>query len=395
MWGLAAFAVLQLALAAALERHVPELRDPEYGHKLARLRVLLVEQPARPLTLVLGSSRAATGLRPDALPADYGPTFNFAVAGAGPLITLLQLRRLLGEGIRPTRVVVEVMPPLLHQPGPIAEANRLPPDRLAWSDLSVLRPYWARPDAACLGWAAGRAVPWFTNRFSLLSCVAPRWLPWAVRQDRWSRLDRHGWMPYPFESVSPERYRHGLEHARREYAPCFHQFRISPDADRALRELLDLCRREGMPVLLLTMPESAAFRDCYPSAASVEIRSYLGRLTREYGVPWIDARAWLADDRFSDGHHLLPSGATEFTERLGREWPFCSPHQACPVPTPGGEVVRTLAPEAVRLLAPEAVRLLAPEAVRFLAAEGRLSLARGANPWTGARNKQQAPEGRQ
>ena len=33
----------------------------------------------------------------------------------------------------------------------------------------------------------------------------------------------------------------------------------------------------------------------------------------------IDAREWVPDVGFSDGHHLLPAGATTFTDRLGRE----------------------------------------------------------------------------
>jgi hypothetical protein len=33
----------------------------------------------------------------------------------------------------------------------------------------------------------------------------------------------------------------------------------------------------------------------------------------------INGREWVADDDFSDSHHLLPHGAKVFTERLGRE----------------------------------------------------------------------------
>ena len=53
-------------------------------------------------------------------------------------------------------------------------------------------------------------------------------------------------------------------------------------------------------------------------------------LAREYGVSVVDARAWVPDDGFMDGHHLLPEGATTFTKRLGTE--VLQPMLAAPSP---------------------------------------------------------------
>jgi hypothetical protein len=51
------------------------------------------------------------------------------------------------------------------------------------------------------------------------------------------------------------------------------------------------------------------------------MEGYLGRLCRESGAAWVDARSWVADDLFFDNHHLLGRGAAAFTERFGREAP--------------------------------------------------------------------------
>ena len=45
----------------------------------------------------------------------------------------------------------------------------------------------------------------------------------------------------------------------------------------------------------------------------------LADLRREWGVPVIDARDWVADKDLWDTHHLLPEGAEVYTDRLGRE----------------------------------------------------------------------------
>jgi hypothetical protein len=318
-WGLAAFTVFQLTLAVLVEGRHPEFRDPEYGHKLARLRAHVATEPGRPLLIVLGSSRAALGFRPDALPADMPAVFNLALAGAGPVTELLCLYRLLDEGLRPAGVIVEVMPPLLHQEKPWAEAGRIPVERLSRRDVVRLQRHAPHPGQLRRAWLTARLTPWFSHRFGLLSCYAPRWLAWDVRQDRWRQLDRAGWMPYPRTAVSAEEVRRAANYARLEYAPCFQRFHITANADRALRELLVVCRRKGIGVWLLTMPESSAFRGWYPPSASPAVTVYLKGLSQEYGAEWIDARSWMTDEDFVDGHHLLASGATAFTKRFGRK----------------------------------------------------------------------------
>jgi hypothetical protein len=322
LWGACAFVALQAGLAFLVEQRWPMLRDPEYGWKWTRLRALLAERPGRPLVVVLGTSRADLGFRPDALPAlqqDAAVVFNFAVTGAGPLGELLQLQRLLSAGVCPDWVIVEVLPPLLHQPPPVAEENRFSLDRLSWAELQLFRRYWPAEDPHRGAWWAAQLPPCFAHRYCLLSELIPAWLPGDVRCDCWHTVDRFGWLRSRFDRQTPAEHRRKVELARQGYLPYLQGFHISANADRALRELLDECRQHGIGAVFVTLPESSEFRSWYAAETLALIAAYLKTLEREYGVPWVDARSWAADGDFFDGHHLVPHGATMFTERLGRE----------------------------------------------------------------------------
>src|SRR2546423_7422265 len=94
-WFAAGLVVSQLALAVTLERWRPDLRDPEYGHKLRLVRRQMAATPDRPLLVALGSSRTLNGLRPAVLPPGREIVFNFGLTGYGPVQQMLALDRLL------------------------------------------------------------------------------------------------------------------------------------------------------------------------------------------------------------------------------------------------------------------------------------------------------------
>src|SRR5437879_4963703 len=125
VWGLVFFATLQLGLAVAIELWLPELRDPQYAYKAARLRQRMAadrdDRDDRPRNIVvLGSSRTMFGLQGERAERVMGSrlgrpvtVFNFGMVGAGPITQLVDLKRLLAQGIRPDLLVIEVLPPLL------------------------------------------------------------------------------------------------------------------------------------------------------------------------------------------------------------------------------------------------------------------------------------------
>jgi hypothetical protein len=330
-WGLLFFACLQLGLAVVMERWRPELRDLEYGAKRARFRARRRENPGRPLLLVLGSSRTNLGFRPDALPdlpavapPRGGPArpplvFNCSLMGAGPVLELLSLRRLLDDGVRPDWVLLESWPPYFNQEGERAEWVRIPVTRLAWSDLGGLRRYHPRPDLLYESWCLARLAPWSSSRFQLLTRCARDWLPREPRRDDlWNNINPWGWLPY-HGSMEPAAVRQRAAHVRETFQPILRDYHISAVSDRALREALTLCRQQGIRVALLFMPETSEFRSWYPPAVRAESDRYLRALSAEYGAPLIDAHDWVPDADFGDGYHLLPRGAAAFTRRCGQE----------------------------------------------------------------------------
>src|SRR3954454_9843704 len=114
-WGLLAFLVAAAAQAAAFDSR-PDLYDVEYGARLDLVRARLAEAPGRPLLVAVGSSRLVMAFAPEQLPpvptAD-GPDalpFNFGHVGAGPIQNLMDVSRMLADGVRPRWLFLEMMP---------------------------------------------------------------------------------------------------------------------------------------------------------------------------------------------------------------------------------------------------------------------------------------------
>jgi hypothetical protein len=131
-------------------------------------------------------------------------------------------------------------------------------------------------------------------------------------------LDCGGWAP-SIREVSPEQRQLCTALARDQYDEACADARLASGTQRALQDLLKLCKRERIPAALLLMPEASTFRALYSAPAKASLNRLLQELVAEYGVSVVDARLWVDDDGFWDGHHLLPAGAAIFTERFGRE----------------------------------------------------------------------------
>jgi hypothetical protein len=319
------FLAFQVGLNLVLNDWAAGSCDPEFAAKLAHLRACRTRTPDRPVVLFLGSSRTFFGLRPDQLPSrltvDGRPplVFNFGLSGFGyPVCELLCLRRILDAGIQPDWLCVEILPAwLMADRYADADVNLLL--RASSRDVPTLRRYWERPGSALWRWWRNRVVPAYSFRIVLQESIVPSWIPSALRATRTVYdQDEQGWFIRP-DRFTPEQKERQTRDVRAGFEEMLKDLHVSRTSDQALREILELCRSRGIQAALYIMPEAKFFQSWYSASSRQRTDSYVAGLAAEYRVPLFDARDWVPEDDFYDGHHLSVHGATVFTRRLAEE----------------------------------------------------------------------------
>jgi hypothetical protein len=323
-WCAAAFVLLQAAYFPLTDRW-PNLTDPEYGLKLANLRrQVAAKRPGQPGVVMLGSSLTGWGLNPASMstPRPGGPVvYNFGINSSGVVVQLVVLRRLLAEGVRPDLVLVEAHPWFLFPSyNHVASEHYLLPSHVRFGDLGVLRRYDPKWHRLLTEWKRLQWLPWYSHRHDLQNYLLPDWVSRESRTSVWSYTDRHGWegmlstvsgsgaLGPAMQVVSAQHHLKAM--SRQEIDPLF---------PRAYRELVETCRREQIPVMLVRMPETRYMREKAPPAFRERIDGCFETLSRETGAPIVDGRTWVGDADFVDAFHLLPSGSVSFSRRLERE----------------------------------------------------------------------------
>lgn len=327
------FAQLTLGIFAECSLYV---RDPGYADKEIRLRRQESANPDGPRIVMLGTSRTAAAFHAGRVWKQLngrGVVFNFGIPASGPITHIVYLKRLLADGHRPDLLIVEVLPPTLADTpgGPNIPAGPLEGrfffgDRLQHHELDSVIGYGFPESDVRTKWRQSMAIPWYALRFPIMGRMAPSALPWHLRFD-WSRgCDEFGWGAPISDTVTPESYAKGLWQAQGEYRAILANLVPNGGGARALADLLEVCRTERIAVRLVLMPEASGFRSMYSPEVLNRLHGFLDRLCREYGCTAIDAREWLPDSAFSDGHHMLRPGAETFTDHVNQEviQPFLS-----------------------------------------------------------------------
>jgi hypothetical protein len=329
--GLVVYVALQTGFALLLAFGPPYWRSPNYGYKLRALKTRLAASTRRPLTVVMfGTSRTLQGLRGDLAEGPLTSALgrpvivhNFAFTGAGPFTTLLNLRRLLDDGIRPDLVLIELLPALLADRDYLRDNTETihPVPSLRVGELDLVRRYaGSSRELHDHDWWLNWAYPAYAHRLTFVTHTTPILLSYAHRMDGYRDADPFGWIPPQAQFRTSEKRAAALAHARKEYFDELAHFELAPLPTRAVREALELCRQAGIAAAVVLMPEGPVFRSWYPPATRKQIDTFLADLKRRYDTPVIDASAWLdSEDYFLDSHHLLPEPAAVFSRRLGHE----------------------------------------------------------------------------
>jgi hypothetical protein len=222
----------------------------------------------------------------------------------------MDVSRMLADGVRPRWLFLEVMPAFVAHEGQAFIA-----EHTAARDFAVLHGHmrWHRlyGDYALRRLAL---APKFTGE--LLRRVSPDLCPPPTEA---APLLPLGGCTYLKDDMAAADRARLIEVAHVHLHEYLGNFRVPPQADSATRALLTRLRAEGVHTVLVLMPEGSAIKSWYGPGARATFDHYCAAVSREYGVPVVDARDWLTDAELYDGHHPLRRGAAEFTRRLGRD----------------------------------------------------------------------------
>lgn len=326
VWFALALVGLQLAFHFPLAQAFPQIHDIHFGKKLNRLRTIaaLAREHRRPLVLATGSSLTEFGVCPTVMPGHYDPQqplcFNFGMVSQGPVAQLVNLKRILADGIRPDMVLAEIAPFLLYMPQNIVQNGEyLPPVQIERGDFETLERYHPAPNALADHWRTFQFAPWWSYRRNLHLWAYPDELPRAMSRHQ-IHTDDWGWLipPAGFQNWVGYDRDGGGERLHRHYSTIY---ALPPDPrfQAAYLELAETCRKYNIRCVMVAPPECSYIRTSYAHNRSHHFGQLLDRLQNEAGAILVDARDWVPDHEFWDGTHLLPQGTIRYSWRLDLE----------------------------------------------------------------------------
>jgi hypothetical protein len=328
LWTAAVFAVIQLVGGLLLDYCWPHIRSPQAGALFARLDRL----PRTPEIVCLGSSRFQLGIKESVLnPLLHHFThsspqvLNLAIGCGDAVVADWMLERMLRQGHRPALLVVEITPENLAARNKWLEYHVL--RYLTWTDLPRCFLDTCRYTHP-MRFLGSRLLPLHFHRYQLRKQIREAALA-LLPEERASEA-----APGEQAGSAPEENEGGLPAvpslpaddltdrpalAVQDVADWLWNYRLGGTAPRALERLLDRCRDEGIAVLLAAPPLSRPHRMLYSPAIEGAFQAYLQALSKKYGCRFVDYRARVPDQCFTDHHHMNAVGGAYFSRLLARE----------------------------------------------------------------------------
>jgi hypothetical protein len=242
---------------------------------------------------------------------------NAAVPNGGPMMDQIVLRRLLDAGLRPELVFVEAMPMALSRRdgAPFEERARYQ-SRHTLTEVARLWSYYSERHRLFYPYLTGRLLPAHRYQAEIrlaLGIDRPSNQPFVYPQAR----DPFGWLRCP-PGYPPEEVEARTLENLGTYGRALSEPALAPGAVRALHDVVKLCLDERIRVVLVIPGEGTAFRNYAPGVEAIQVAA-VRKLAHDLDVPLIDARLWVDDAGFYDGHHTTRRGAFLFTDRFARE----------------------------------------------------------------------------
>ncbi len=324
--GIVLFIAIQLSLFRVIQDDAVPIRDPIFAEKFLLLQQheeFFRDDAETSRILALGSSRTLLAFDAQNMNSDSQTAFNFGCAGCGPIANALALRKLLARGVRAEIALIEIHPAMLANQNPPFEHRWLHDYRLSCEDVEFLHTIgWNKSMPKHLqpgGWLGTTSA----YRFALLNEYSPQLLPCPFAMTNRS-CDVFGFIRAQ-EISAHEREEHRTL-AMWEYAPALQNYELGGPALEAILATIQHCHRTVIQPVLVVVPESPVFRSWYGAEANTQIPRQIQALAELANASVIDAREWLDESDFSDGHHSTANGATRFTQRLKQELPALRRH---------------------------------------------------------------------
>ncbi len=323
LWAGSLFLLCYFLVAYWVEKGPTKARDPEFAAKFERLQSRLREHPDQPLVLMLGSSRTLLMLDAGSMHFDWdGRTaqlFNFGMKGSGPMLELLTLERLLKSGVRPDLLLLEVFPALYNRPlDRSLEEIWFQEGRLRHAEMTELRPFHSDRRRIWRRWLRFRLQPWGGVERTLEDYLDPLGPDHPDHRGDYdmSVIDPFGYEPHFKGGITDGQREHYKEIAKTQYHPAMGAYQPATNAFAALDAILDTCKQNNLPVVMVMMPEGPFFRSFYPSGMQEGLLARFASVSKDRSVLLVNARDWLTEPELYDSHHAMPSGAAHFSRRL-------------------------------------------------------------------------------
>src|SRR5262249_44749327 len=151
-------------------------------------------------------------------------------------------------------------PPALVQEGNFPfEGHWLRGERMQTGEIAWARSYTSQPGDLIRQWCTARACPCVASRRELRNLLRID-VPAQARLNGQvlPGVDGYGW-EFEFKTITPEERTSFMQLTHGQYDGALSESHLARPATRAVTDLLDLCRAEGIPVALVLMPEGSEF----------------------------------------------------------------------------------------------------------------------------------------